>query len=265
MKYLETEEEKKSFVITSIIFVILFVLFFYLGLTSLDPPPENGIAINFGTTEFGSGNIQPTEAIQSAPKAVAAKEAAASNDDVLSQDIEEAVVIKEAKKIQPTKQTAKEEVKPKPKENPKPSKSTSDALSSLINGPKSDGKAQGGEGNDNLAGDKGSPNGNPYANSYYGSGSGSGNGSGWGLNGRSISSRGKEVQKCNEFGTVVVQITVNRNGNVIAAKYTKGTTNTNPCLIEPALATARKYRWQPDANAPETQIGFITVNFKIGE
>ncbi|MEM8520286.1 energy transducer TonB [Flavobacterium sp. PL12] len=265
MKYIETKEEKKSFAITSIIFVILFVLFFYLGLTSLDPPPENGIAINFGTTEFGSGNIQPTEAIQSAPKAEAAKEAAASNDDVLSQDIEEAVVIKEAKKIQPTKQTSKQEVKLKPKENPKPSKSTSDALSSLINGPKSDGKAQGGEGNDNLPGDKGSPNGNPYANSYYGSGTGSGNGSGWGLNGRSISSRGKEVQKCNEFGTVVVQITVNRSGNVIAAKYTKGTTNTNPCLIEPALATARKYRWQPDSKAPETQIGFITVNFKIGE
>jgi len=261
MKYIETEEEKKSFAITSIIFVILFVLFFYLGLTSLDPPPENGIAINFGTTDFGSGNIQPTEAIQSAPKATAAKEAAASNDDVLSQDIEEAVVIKEAKKIQPTKQTAKEEVKPKPKEIPKPSKSTSDALSSLINGPKSDGKAQGGEGNDNIAGDKGSPNGNPYANSYYGSGSGSG----WGLNGRSISSRGKEVQKCNEFGTVVVQITVNRNGNVIAAKYTKGTTNTNPCLVEPALATARKYKWQPDSKAPETQVGFITVNFKISE
>ena len=265
MKYIETEEEKKSFAITSIIFVILFVLFFYLGLTSLDPPPENGIAINFGTTDFGSGNIQPTEAIQSAPKATAAKEAAASNDDVLSQDIEEAVVIKEAKKIQPTKQTAKEEVKPKPKEIPKPSKSTSDALSSLINGPKSDGKAQGGEGNDNIAGDKGSPNGNPYANSYYGSGSGSGNGSGWGLNGRSISSRGKEVQKCNEFGTVVVQITVNRNGNVIAAKYTKGTTNTNPCLVEPALATARKYKWQTDSKAPETQVGFITVNFKISE
>jgi hypothetical protein len=42
-----------------------------------------------------------------------------------------------------------------------------------------------------------------------------------------ISFKRKEVQKCNEFGTVVVQITV-RNGNVIAAKYTKGTTNTNP-------------------------------------
>jgi hypothetical protein len=65
---------KKSFAITSVIFVILFVLFFYLGLTSLDPPPENGIAINFGTTEFGSGNVQPTEPIQSAPIATAAKQ-----------------------------------------------------------------------------------------------------------------------------------------------------------------------------------------------
>lgn len=265
MKYLETKEEKKSFTITSILFVIMFILFFYLGLTSLDPPPENGIAINFGTTEFGSGKIQPTEAIQSAPKPTAAQPAAATDDDVLSQDTEDAVVMKKAKKSQPTKEVTKEEVKPKPKESPKPSKSTTDALSSLINGPKSDGKAAGGEGNDNQAGDKGSLNGDPYANSYYGSGGGSGSGSGWGLNGRSISSRGKEVQKCNEFGTVVVQITVNRSGNVIAAKYTKGTTNTNPCLVEPALATARKYKWQPDSDAPETQIGFITVNFKLGE
>ena len=265
MKYLETEEEKKSFVITSILFVLMFIMFFYLGLTSLDPPPENGIAINFGTSDVGSGDIQPTEPIQSAPQPTAAKQSASSDDEVLAQDIEEAVVIKQVKKAQPTKQVATQEVKPKVKENPKPSQSTSDALSSLINGPKSDGKASGGQGNDNKPGDKGSLNGDPYANSYYGSGGGTGSGSGWGLNGRSISSRGKEVQKCNEFGTVVVQITVNRSGNVVAAKYTKGTTNTNPCLVEPALATARKYKWQPDSNAPETQIGFITVNFKLGQ
>ncbi|MCG9794035.1 TonB family protein [Flavobacterium algicola] len=265
MKYLETDEEKKSFTITAIIFGILLVLFFYLGLTSLDPPPENGIAINFGTTEFGNGKIQPTEAIQSAPQPTAAQPAASKVEEVLSQDVEDAPMMKTAKKTQPTKQVAEAEVKQKPKESPKPSKSTTDALSSLINGPKSDGKSKGGEGNDSQAGDKGSINGDAYASSYYGSGTGSGNGSGWGLNGRSISSRGKEVQKCNESGTVVVQITVNRNGNVIAAKYTKGTTNTNPCLVEPALATARKYKWQPDSNAPETQVGFITVNFKLGE
>ncbi|MBK0370550.1 energy transducer TonB [Flavobacterium agrisoli] len=265
MKYLETEEEKKSFIITSVLFVIMFLLFFFLGLTYMDPPPENGIAINFGTTDVGSGNIQPTEAIQSAPQPTNSQPSTASDDEVLSQDIEEAVVMKEVKKIKPTKTPTKEETKPKPTESPKPSKSTTDALSSILNGPKSDGKATGGEGNDNQAGDKGNPNGDPYANSYYGSGGGSGGGRGWGLNGRKLSATGKEVQKCNEFGTVVVQITVNRSGNVIAAKYTKGTTNTNPCLIEPALATARKYKWQADSNAPETQIGFITVNFKLGE
>lgn len=266
MKYLETEEEKKSFIITSTLFVILFLLFFYLGLSYMDPPPENGIAINFGTTDVGSGDIQPTETIQSAPKPATAPPAAASDDDVLSQDIEEAVVMKETKKEKPTENTAKEEVKPKPVESPKPSKSTIDALSSLINGPKSNGKASGSEGDDNLAGDKGDPNGDPYANSYYGSGGNStGGGRSWGLNGRKLSASGKEVQKCNEFGTVVVQITVNRSGNVIAAKYAKGTTNTNPCLVEPAIATAKKYKWQPDSNAPEFQHGFIIINFKLGQ
>jgi hypothetical protein len=72
MKYLDTKKKKIIYHHINH-FVILFILFFYLGLTSLDPPPENGIAINFGTTEFGSGNIQPTEPIQSAPQPTAAK------------------------------------------------------------------------------------------------------------------------------------------------------------------------------------------------
>lgn len=266
MKYLETEEEKKSFVITVALFVLLFILCLFLGLTYLDPPPENGIAINFGTTETGMGDKQPTEAIQSAPTPTASSQAAAAKEEILTQNNEEAVVIKETKKPQKTtKEATKEEVKPKPAEKPQPSKSTSDALSSLINGPKSDGKAQGGQGDDNTAGDKGSPNGDPYASAYFGSGSGTGGGRGYGLNGRKLSSSGKEVQNCNESGTVVVQITVNRSGNVIDARYTKGTTNTNPCLVNPAIATAKKYKWQSDPNAPETQVGFIVVNFKLGE
>lgn len=266
MKYLKTEEEKKSFAITTALFVLLFILCLFLGLTYLDPPPENGIAINFGTTETGMGDKQPTEAIQSAPQQTATQESAAAKEEILSQDIEEAVVIKETKKPQKTtKEATKETEKIKPTEKPQPSKSTSDALSSLINGPKSDGKAQGGEGNDKTAGDKGSPNGDPYASSYFGSGSGASGVKGWGLNGRKLSNSGKEVQNCNESGTVVVQITVNRSGNVVDARYAQGTTNTNPCLVNPAIATAKKYKWQSDPNAPETQVGFIVVNFKLGE
>ncbi len=265
MKYLETEEEKKSFAITTAIFILMFLMFFFFGLTYLDPPPENGIAINFGTTETGMGDIQPTEAIQSAPQPAQSAAASAADEDVISQEDIDAVVIKKSPVKKPTTEPAKEEVKPKPAAKPTPSKAATDALSSILNGPKSEGKAQGGEGNDNLPGDKGSPDGNPYANTYFGSGGGSGGGKGWGLNGRKLSATGKEVQKCNESGTVVVQITVNRNGNVIKAQRSQGTTNTDPCLVEPALATARKYKWQPDPNAPETQVGFIVVNFKLGE
>ncbi len=264
MKYLQTEEEKKSFIFTTIIFVVLFILFSLLGLTSIKTTPQHGIAINFGTSDTGMGDIQPLEAVQAAPTPPT-PQPVATNEEILTQETEETVAVQPIKKTTTPKPSPVEEKKTTPKvvETPKPSKSTSDALSSLLNGTKTDGHAKGEHGNDNTPGDKGSLNGNHYANSYYGSGTGKG--SGWGLNGRTISARGKEVQNCNESGTVVVQITVNRNGNVIAAKQTKGTTNTNPCLIEPALATARKYKWEPDSNAPETQIGFITVNFRLGE
>jgi hypothetical protein len=62
MKYLEKKKKiicnHISYFCDSICSILL------LRLTSLDPP-ENGIAINFGTTEF---NVQPTEPIhQSVP------------------------------------------------------------------------------------------------------------------------------------------------------------------------------------------------------
>ena len=95
--------------ITVILHVIILLLLFYVGLTYLDPPPEQGIAINFGTTETGSGNIQPTEAIKSAPKASepepVAQPKSEIKEEVVTQDTEEAPVIKkeEIKKEQDAK------------------------------------------------------------------------------------------------------------------------------------------------------------------
>ena len=266
MVLLETKYEKRSFGITTAIFVLLF-LWFFLYILKDDPniPAvfETGeIAINFGTSNVGQGEVQPTEPIKTAPTPAPAETAKAAAQNITTQTTKAAPVIKSSETKSTT--TSNATVKPKAVESPKPSKSTSDALSSLINGPKSDGKAQGGEGDDNKAGDKGSPDGDPYASAYFGSGKGNGGG-GWGLKGRKLSNSGKEEQKCNESGTVVVQIKVNRSGKVVDASYTKGTTNTNPCLVNPAIATAKKYKWQPDSNAPETQVGFIVVNFKLGE
>jgi periplasmic protein TonB len=269
MKFLETPEEKKSFTITSILFVIMFLLCLFLGLTYMDPPPENGIAINFGTSDVGQGEIQPIEPIQSAPQPTVSEPVTSQEDEILTQDEDAPVAVVPKKETKKPIEKPKETVKPKV-ETPKPSKATNSALDALLNGPKSEGTAQGGHGDDGLAGDKGDPDGSLYSNSFYGSGTGSGNGagsgSGYGLNGRRLASPGKKVEQCgNESGTVVVQITVNKTGNVIKTQYTKGTTNTTPCVLEAAYKTAREYKWQADANAPETQIGFVVVNFKLGE
>ncbi|MDX1462040.1 MAG: energy transducer TonB, partial [Marinirhabdus sp.] len=67
MSLLDTEHKKKSMTITVILHVLLLILLFYVGMTYLDPPPENGIAVNFGTTDTGSGDVQPREPIKSAP------------------------------------------------------------------------------------------------------------------------------------------------------------------------------------------------------
>tara|TARA_R110000764_G_scaffold225295_1_gene314715 strand:+ start:8941 stop:9849 length:909 start_codon:yes stop_codon:yes gene_type:complete len=109
---------------------------------------------------------------------------------------------------------------------------------------------------------QGQPNVESYATSYYGSpGLGSGTGS-YGLNGRSLVNKGKIQQECKEEGRVVVKIIVDRNGKVVSAiPGQKGTTNTHPCLMEPAKKTAFMHQWNLDSNAPSQQIGFVVVNY----
>jgi outer membrane biosynthesis protein TonB len=293
MKLFETEQEKKSIIITSSSFVLLFLLFFFLKFSDSLPLPEmegggggGEIAVNFGDSDFGSGeNFASKEVVTSAPEEV--DETPVEEKEMVVSENEEAPAIAEINKPD-TKIEKKIEDKPVVKPTLKPSKSTSDALSNLLNGSNKEG-----DGNDKTAGNKGKSNGDTNSKGYnggggsgtgsgggngsgeglgtgsgYGTGSGSGKGSGngnWKLDGRKLSSSSKQQQKCNESGTVVVQIKVNRNGNVIAAKYSKGTDNTSQCLLDAAYATAKSYKWQPDTDAPETQIGYITINFKLGQ
>jgi len=311
MAFLDTTHKKKSFTLTTLLLSILLLVLFYVGLSYMDPPIENGISVNFGTTEFGSGNVQPKEKIQSEtldnppiepskqevaqqveekeelPEETSKKDAPA--EKVLTQENEESIRIKQAEEDKKKSENAAAEVKRKAENEAKKAreevariaKEKRDAqelaqkeqdakkkkLDELMGGlNKSDGTASGSEGDDNRAGDKGSPDGDPYGNSYYGSpGSGSGT-RGYGLNGRSLENKGKVPQECNEEGTVVVKIAVDRNGKVVkATPGERGTTNTNPCLLEPARKTALMHKWNPDSKAPAEQVGFVVVNFKLGE
>lgn len=261
----------------------------------MDPPEERGIAINFGTTDFGSGEVQPDAPVKTSPQPESTppppqevEETVAEDiqEDVVTQDIEEAPVIEEKKEVvKETKKPEKpqEEIKekveethpeptpdpepePEPVKEQKPEKSVTDAMESLMNGPKNDGQADGGEGNDNQAGDKGDPDGDPNAKNYYGTGKGLDGDGNYRLGGRKALSKKKFVQDCNESGEVVVRIEVNRDGDVIkATPGAKGTTNSSSCLMDPAKRAALATKFNSDSDAPSTQVGFITYVFKLSE
>ena len=258
--------------ITVILHLFILLLLFLVGMNYLDPPIERGIAINFGTSDVGSGDVQPTEKIESAPQKTSSPPISQPKsdikDDVVSQENQDAPVIEKEK---PKKEQTESTVKEKPKEevkkaDPKPDKSTTDALSNILNGLKSDGKAQGGEGNDNKPGDKGSPDGDPNASAYYGTGKGLDGDGNYQLGGRKALNKEKFMQECNEAGIVVVNIEVDRSGRVVNANAgVRGSTNTSSCLLEPARKAALATKFNPDDKAPAKQVGKIVYRFSISE
>jgi outer membrane biosynthesis protein TonB len=273
MKIFSTSHEKKSAVITSVIAVLIILLFFLLGLKYYDPPISFGMEVNFGTSTQGRGETQPQSATAVPSPAGPAPQKVeptptpnpVAQSKVATQENSEVAIPSESEKKQTTPlQEAPQKIEP-PK--PKVDEATKNILSKLVNQSKTEEKTTaGGEGNDAQEGDKGKVEGNPYANSYFNLAGPGGLGKGFGLNGRRLESRGKVVQDCNQEGVVVVRITVNRQGDVVQAEPgVKGSTNTHPCLLQPAKETAMLHKWFPDAKAPAQQVGFVVIQFKLGE
>jgi len=283
MKILETPHKKKSAILTAICAALILLLFFVLGLTYYDPQISYGMEVNFGTLAQGSGAVQPERAVVSQPEVVQEKQVQEKQQvtpppvstpkntaDVLTEK-ESTIAVPEKKQkveqIQPEKKTSEKPAESPPeKVIPKVSEATRSVVSNLLKNKKQEGKQAAGEGDDFVQGDKGKIEGNPYASSYYNTAGLGGRGKGYGLNGRNLQSNGKVVQECNQEGTVVVRISVNNQGNVITAEPgVKGSTNTHPCLLEPARRTALLHKWYPDSNAPTEQVGFVVIQFKLGE
>ena len=280
--FLDTDHKRKSAALTSLVMSLLVVGLFFFGITYLDPPEEFGIALNFGTSEVGQGDIQPTEALRPASQEAVqeqqevvkeqVKQAAPKViEEVLTQDTEDAYVIK--KQLEAKKKA--DEVARKEREQREAIAKQQAAelekrkkLDALIGGvSNSNGTATGGQGNDNTAGDKGKITGDPNANGYYGNGAGGGGGSGdYQLGNRKPISRPKPDYICDEEGLVVVSIEVNVYGKVInATPGIKGSTNTAACLLSQAKEAALKTTWQPDSNAPSKQIGIIKYRFSLSQ
>lgn len=269
MKVLETKHKRKSALITTIILLLLLFVIFNYGMNYLDPPEEYGLAINFGDSNVGSGApVQKTKKVAT-PKVEEKKEVVEEKKETPKEIIKEEIITDDTTKdvpvVEKIKEIKKEPVKketPKEKPKPKPSKATTDALNSLLNGNSSDGQPKG-EGDDKKQGVKGNEKGDADANKYYGN-TGGGSGGNYNLAGRKALSKPIEQPDCQEEGTVVVRITVDKNGKVISAiPGVKGSTNTAACLLKPAKEAALKTKWNADNKAPSNQTGTIIYKFSL--
>ncbi|AOR28835.1 TonB family domain protein [Formosa sp. Hel1_33_131] len=303
MGYFKTKHQKHSARLTTVIMLLLILLLFIVGPGYMDPPLEYGVAVNFGTTDTGSGAIQPkkplasqstpvsepvVEPVKAAPP-VESSEPAAAEEVLTSEDLESIAIKKaeaetaklkadaDAKVKAETEATAKAQAEAKAKADAEAKaeeerlKKEADIkakkkqeLDALMGGiGTDDGTDTGSEGDDDTPGDKGQLNGDPYAPSYFGS-PGSGNGGvGYGLNGRGRPSKTKVIPDCDEEGKVVVEIHVNQKGNVVKAIPGKRGTTGDICLYEAAKKTALTHKWPADSKAPAKQIGFVIVDFSV--
>ncbi len=272
MLKVENRHKKKALIEASIVMILLIILMFISGLTYLDPPPETGIAVNFGTSTVGKGDVQPQRNTppQPQPQKIEQPQEVQPKvkDKVLTQDTDDAPVIKKNKKKNKSKTTTTTTKPKKTKPKPQPDKNITDILNTVKNAPGENSNNSTGEGDDNQAGDKGDTSGDPDASGYYGSGGydGGGGTGNYYLGNRKALTKPKPEFNCNEQGLVVVKIFVDKSGKVIKAiPGVKGSTNNAPCLLKAAKQAALQTKWSPDPKAPDTQIGKIIYNFKITE
>lgn len=250
----EEKNKKRGLLATIVYHVLLVLLFVFVGLTYQDPPPEDGIAINFGYEDDGSGNTT-----QSAPQQTQPQTTEAVEEEVATQEMVDAPTVNTDKPKEKPVEKPKEEPKEEPK--PKPDPRLQGALDKTKN---QEGQGQG-EGETTGGGDQGREDGDK--NSPNREGGGSGFGDGVLGDGRKPVFKPNISSECGEGGRVIVKVYVDNSGKVTRAYPGEGsvegkkTNTTSSCLLRVAKEVALKTRWQSTDQSKPVQFGYIMVNF----
>ncbi len=259
MKKSEKQNKHKALATTIVVHALLIILFTFLGLTYLDPKPEEGIAINFGQVSNASGDefIESQENDQNDVNNQAVESSTETlESEIATQETQEAVTVNN----KPKDKTKNTESDNKPKD---PERSVDSRLNNLI---KNSGQSGNSEGNTQGGGDMGNPKGDNNA-PHNGNG-GSGSDGNYILGSRKALEKPLPNYDCDEEGRVVVHILVNRSGTVIKAEAGRNipqgakTNTTSSCLKERARVAALQTKWQADSQASDLQEGYIVYNFQ---
>lgn len=249
---------------------IIFLALYFFVLTPPNPPwaDGGGPSMILGEENMGGPSETPVENPQKNETYTEIKSQPAP--DELSQSTDEVDVV--AKKAE-EKKTTKPVVTP-PIERPKdaivlPRKADANSLfKKRTNGD------DGGHGSGTEPGNEGNPDGKPDGvlggtgnggTGTEGDGPGNGpagNGVKYSLTGRRVAKKPTISATSKDVGIVVVNITVDRAGNVIKAEPgARGTTTLNSDKLREAKNAALSTKFSAKADGPEEQYGTMTVNF----
>ena len=273
---------------TAVIYTCVLILLLMVGFSAPAPPePEKGILVNFGTDETGIGLIEPSpppssEETAAAQPAVA--ETPSKEKAVVTQNFDkEAPEIKkvdpeaekkrkeqiEAEKLRQAELEAEKIKKAREEAERKRIAEEQKRISDIANrtknamaNSKNSGTATTGEGVTGGPGNQGVTTGS-VDSKVRGTGSGTGNsGISYDLAGRNFQTLPPPKYDYQGEGKVVVEINVDRNGNVTSAiAGAKGSTTLDEYLLNTSKEAALKTKFEPKPDAPLVQKGTITYNF----
>jgi TonB family protein len=289
--------KNKGFIGTILFHGLLLAIFVFFGYTTPLPlPEEEGILVNFGTDQEGSGLIEPSvneprAAVREArPEPEATPPPEPKSEGVMTQDFEEAPAMESGKEEVREKKPSPEEIRRreeareaeqerKRREEEKrrleeirrkqeAERKEKEALEDLAKGAFSNAEKNTNgqstsEGDGTSQGNQGKPTGSVNTKNREGTGLGD-EGVSFSLAGRNPQSLPKPEYIHQVEGKVVVEVTVNRSGEVVNANPgVKGSTTLDENLLQAAKKAALNARFDVNPNAAAYQKGTITYYFKL--
>ncbi|WP_294082621.1 energy transducer TonB family protein [Proteiniphilum sp. UBA5384] len=257
------EREKIGGIIGTVIFAILlfFILLFSVFQLSFPPEELEGIPVMFGTTENAFGmteppmtEVTPTPALQPETPPYSPTEPLITQTTEPTIDVEAQREEEQRRAQMEVERKAREEAERKRREEESRKRAINQQMSGLF------GEGAGSRGNTEGQGTQGVSDGNATQGSPTGTG---GIGS-YDLGGRSLGrgGLGQPNYAVNDYGTIVVNITVDPAGNVIHAEIGRGTNTPSATLREEALRAARRTKFNA-VTSTNNQQGTITYRFNL--
>ena len=257
--------------------ILLFLL--YLGIIkTLVPDEDSGILVNFGNVSTSSGMFEPQYSASTPQREIPTpsnpRPQTTAERELITQNTEESVSVPEkketkkepvvdenAKRIrEETERKNREEAEKKRKEEEQ--RQIAESISNRTDNAFGMGNTQDAQNQGDAATGTGNQ-GSPFGNSDTGANTGTGGFGSFNLNGRSIGRGGlpRPSYTTQEEGRIVIDITVNSDGNVISAEIGRGTNIDNASMRNSAIEAARRAKFNKIQG--NNQSGTITYNYRF--